>query len=128
MIPDINMVREKALAKAKNANESNGKLDLIFKTINHFYDELSAYMNDQLRGGSFASCKLEYWAIRGYMQNTLRVELDNDEYFEILDAIFNKIQMEYTSAGYTVFVKKVVGTQINFCAYYESYYRCQIRF
>lgn len=126
MIPDINVVRGRNKKNKKSSSETN---ELRIEVIRHFSDELIADINRQLNSGDPATCKLDYWAIRGYMQNELNIkQLTDHECFRLLDAIFNRIEILYTCAGYITFVDKCIGAQSNYNAYYASYYRCDIGF
>lgn len=125
MVPDIDIVREKFRKNVARHGNAAVEVPYTLIAIDHFYNEVESQINDQLLKGHPAKCNLTYWDVRGYMMNNFKFNEDADA-FTVINAVFERIKINYTCVGYTVLVEEHMGSKSNYNAFYASYYSCVV--
>lgn len=129
MIPDINLVREKSIDYQNQQREAKARRNIRFREIEsevvpYFYNKLESDINNLLLSGQEVWIDFEYKDVHDYVQSTYQFYLEDYECFIIMDSVVNRIDSNYTKAGYGFKLDRLVMAGSHF----DDSYRLNITF
>lgn len=113
MIPDIEMVRKKAIDNEEQEIKVKVNFREVFEAvkkeaIEYFYRYITSKINNQLIHGKFAKEVLRYDEVYQFILRDLCFNCNDQNGAEIMKELSNRILTDYTDGGYTIEVERIL--------------------